>query len=65
MVVAVSGDWSSQAAMRLKREHPDAKVAVKNFANVFFSLVNGGVRMSDAELFSEAGVEFEQFTWIA
>ena len=41
MVVAVSGDRSFQAAMRLKREHPDAKVAVMNFANAFHA--GGGV----------------------
>lgn len=41
MVVAVSSDRSFQAAMRLKRGHPDAKVAVMNFANAFHA--GGGV----------------------
>ena len=35
MRVTVSGDRSYQAAMRLRREHPDAKIAVMNFANAF------------------------------
>lgn len=41
MVVTVSGDRSFQAAMRLKKEYPDAKVAVMNFANAFHA--GGGV----------------------
>lgn len=41
MIVAVSGDRSFQAAMRLKKEYPDAKVAVMNFANAFHA--GGGV----------------------
>lgn len=39
--VVVSGDRSFQAAMRLKREAPEAKVAVLNFANAFHA--GGGV----------------------
>lgn len=42
MVVAVSGDRSFQAAIRLKREQPNAKVAVMNFANAFHA--GGGVK---------------------
>ena len=39
--VTVSGDRSFQAAMRLHRETPDAKIAVMNFANAFHA--GGGV----------------------
>lgn len=39
--IAVTGDRSYQAAMRLKRENPKAKVAVLNFANAFHA--GGGV----------------------
>ena len=35
MVVTVSGDKSFEAAMRLRKENPDAKIAVLNFANAF------------------------------
>ena len=41
MSVKVSGDRSFQAAMRLKKENPDAKIAVMNFANAFHP--GGGV----------------------
>lgn len=40
-VVTVSGDRSYQAAMKLHRENPDAKIAVMNFANAFQA--GGGV----------------------
>ena len=40
-VITVTGDRSFQAAMRLHREHPDAKIAVMNFANAFHP--GGGV----------------------
>ena len=40
-VVAVSGDRSYQAAMRLHKDTPDAKIAVMNFANAFHA--GGGV----------------------
>ena len=33
--ITISGDRSFQAAMRLRREYPDAKIAVMNFANAF------------------------------
>ncbi|MBO4787810.1 MAG: TIGR02452 family protein [Lachnospiraceae bacterium] len=41
MAVVVSGDRSFQAAMRLRKEYPDAKIAVMNFANAFRA--GGGV----------------------
>ena len=40
-VITVSGDRSYQAAMKLHRENPDAKIAVMNFANAFHA--GGGV----------------------
>ncbi|MCR5799902.1 MAG: TIGR02452 family protein [Lachnospiraceae bacterium] len=40
-VIEVTGDRSFQAAMRLHHEHPDAKIAVMNFANAFHP--GGGV----------------------
>ncbi len=40
-IISVSGDRSYQAAMRLRRENPDAKIAVMNFANAFHA--GGGV----------------------
>ncbi|MCR5088315.1 MAG: TIGR02452 family protein [Oscillospiraceae bacterium] len=43
MIISVSGDRSYQAAMRLRRENPDAKIAVMNFANAFHA--GGGVTM--------------------
>ena len=41
MIITVSGDRSYQAAMRLHRENPEAKIAVMNFANAFHA--GGGV----------------------
>ena len=41
MAIEVSGDRSFQAAMRLRKEYPDAKIAVMNFANAFHA--GGGV----------------------
>ena len=41
-VITVSGDRSYQAAMRLHKETPDAKIAVMNFANAFHA--GGGVK---------------------
>lgn len=41
MVIAVTGDRSYQAAMRLHQEDPDARIAVMNFANAFKA--GGGV----------------------
>ncbi|MCR5251656.1 MAG: TIGR02452 family protein [Lachnospiraceae bacterium] len=41
MTIKVSGDRSYQAAMRLHKEMPDAKIAVMNFANAFHA--GGGV----------------------
>jgi len=41
MTINVSKDRSFQAAMRLQRENPDAKIAVMNFANAFHP--GGGV----------------------
>ena len=41
MTIAVSGDRSYQAAMKLHKENPDAKIAVMNFANAFHA--GGGV----------------------
>ena len=41
MVVTVTGDRSYQAAMRLSKENPGAKIAVMNFANAFHP--GGGV----------------------
>ena len=41
MAVTVTGDRSFQAAMRLHRENPEAKIAVMNFANAFHP--GGGV----------------------
>ncbi len=41
MRITVSGDRSYQAAMRLRRENPSAKIAVMNFANAFHA--GGGV----------------------
>ena len=32
-IISVSGDRSFQAAMRLRKENPGAKIAVMNFAN--------------------------------
>lgn len=40
-VITVSGDRSYQAAMRLHKDNPDAKIAVMNFANAFHA--GGGV----------------------
>ncbi|MBQ4151749.1 MAG: TIGR02452 family protein, partial [Schwartzia sp.] len=40
-IVTISGDRSYQAAMRLHRENPEAKIAVMNFANAFHA--GGGV----------------------
>ena len=40
-VITVSGDRSYQAAMRLQKKNPDAKIAVMNFANAFHP--GGGV----------------------
>lgn len=40
-IITVSGDRSYQAAMKLHREDPDAKIAVMNFANAFHA--GGGV----------------------
>ncbi|MBR1441018.1 MAG: TIGR02452 family protein [Lachnospiraceae bacterium] len=42
-VITVSGDRSYQAAMRLHKENPEAKIAVMNFANAFHP--GGGVTM--------------------
>ena len=39
--ITVSGDRSYQAAMRLSKENPGAKIAVMNFANAFHA--GGGV----------------------
>lgn len=41
MIIDVTGDRSFQAAIRLHRENPDAKIAVMNFANAFHA--GGGV----------------------
>jgi len=41
MQITVSGDRSYQAAMRLHKENPGAKIAVMNFANAFHA--GGGV----------------------
>ena len=41
MKITVSGDRSYQAAMRLHKENPGAKIAVMNFANAFHA--GGGV----------------------
>ncbi len=41
MIISVSGDRSYQAAMRLCKENPEAKIAVMNFANAFHA--GGGV----------------------
>ena len=41
-IVTVSGDRSYQAAMKLHRENPEAKIAVMNFANAFHA--GGGVK---------------------
>ncbi len=41
MKVSVSGERSFEAAMRLRKESPDAKIAVLNFANAFHA--GGGV----------------------
>ncbi len=41
MTIAVSGDRSYQAAMRIRKELPEAKIAVMNFANAFQA--GGGV----------------------
>lgn len=40
-IISVSGDRSYQAAMRLRKENPGAKIAVMNFANAFHA--GGGV----------------------
>ena len=40
-VITVTGDRSYQAAMRLRKENPKAKIAVMNFANAFHA--GGGV----------------------
>ncbi len=42
MQVTVSGERSFEAAMRLRKESPDAKIAVLNFANAFHA--GGGVK---------------------
>ena len=39
--VTISRDRSFQAAMRLRKEHPDGRIAVLNFANAFYP--GGGV----------------------
>ena len=39
--ITISGDRSFQAAMRLRKEYPDTKIAVMNFANAFHA--GGGV----------------------
>lgn len=41
MLITVSGDRSYQAAMRLHKDNPEAKIAVMNFANAFHA--GGGV----------------------
>ena len=41
-VITVTGDRSFQAAMRLRREAPEARIAVMNFANAFHA--GGGVK---------------------
>ena len=41
MTVTVTGDRSFQAAMRLQKENPEARIAVMNFANAFHP--GGGV----------------------
>ena len=41
MIISVSGDRSYQAAMRLHKVNPEAKIAVMNFANAFHA--GGGV----------------------
>lgn len=41
MIISVTGDRSYQAAMRLQRENPEARIAVMNFANAFHP--GGGV----------------------
>ena len=41
MLVTISGDRSYQAAMRLHKDNPEAKIAVMNFANAFHA--GGGV----------------------
>lgn len=41
MTITVSGDRSYQAAMRLHKDDPEAKIAVMNFANAFHA--GGGV----------------------
>ncbi len=41
MTITVSGDRSYQAAMKLHKENPEAKIAVMNFANAFHA--GGGV----------------------
>ena len=41
MLITVSGDRSYQAAMRLHKDNPGAKIAVMNFANAFHA--GGGV----------------------
>lgn len=40
-VITVTGDRSFQSAMRLRKQYPDAKIAVMNFANAFHA--GGGV----------------------
>lgn len=42
MRIEVTGDRSYQAAMRLHKDNPDAKIAVMNFANAFHA--GGGVK---------------------
>lgn len=47
-IITVSRDRSHQAAMKLHKENPDAKIAVMNFANAFHA--GGGVtKGSDAQ----------------
>jgi len=41
-VLSVSMDRSFQAAVRLRKDYPDAKIAVMNFANAFYA--GGGVK---------------------
>ena len=52
-VITVSRDRSYEAAMRLHRQNPDAKITVMNFANAFHA--GGGVTKSSRnyEVFSK------------
>ncbi len=45
-IVSVSGDRSYQAAMRLRKENPDTRIAVMNFANAFNA--GGGVKQGSS-----------------